>query len=136
MSIYRNAACLALAPDAVRPLINQWADLVAYLRLDLGDLALEEVRVLFLDTACVLIRSETIAHGGIDSCTFDVRRIIARALELGASGLVMVHNHPSGDHTPSREDIDSTRRVCYIAHDLGRWLFHTPQPTGGHLDAR
>ena len=79
IALYRKAARHALAPDPARPLIRQWADLGPYLRFDHGDLALEEVRVFFLDTACGLILCETMAKASIDSCTFDVRRIIARA---------------------------------------------------------
>jgi DNA repair protein RadC len=78
----------------------------------------EEFRALFLDRKNVLIADEVLSTGTVDHTPVYPREIVKRALELGASALILVHNHPSGDPTPSRADIDMTRNVQDAARML------------------
>jgi DNA repair protein RadC len=78
----------------------------------------EEFRVLFLDRKNVLVADEVQSAGTIDHTPVYPREIVKRALELGASALILVHNHPSGDPTPSRADIEMTRDVAAAAKAL------------------
>jgi DNA repair protein RadC len=78
----------------------------------------EEFRVLFLDRKNILIADEVQARGTIDHTPVYPREIVKRALELGASAIILVHNHPSGDPTPSRADIEMTREVAAAAKAL------------------
>jgi DNA repair protein RadC len=78
----------------------------------------EEFRILFLDRKNILIADEVLARGTIDHTPVYPREIVKRALELGASAIILVHNHPSGDPTPSRADIDMTREVAAAAKAL------------------
>jgi len=78
----------------------------------------EEFRILFLDRKNILIADEVQARGTIDHTPVYPREIVKRALELGASAIILVHNHPSGDPTPSRADIDMTREVAAAAKAL------------------
>ena len=75
----------------------------------------EEFRVLFLDRKNVLIADEVQATGTVDHTPVYPREIVKRALELGASAVILVHNHPSGDPTPSRADIEMTREIVAAA---------------------
>jgi DNA repair protein RadC len=79
----------------------------------------EEFRVLFLDRKNILVTDEVLARGTIDHTPVYPREIVKRALELGAAAVILVHNHPSGDPTPSRADIDMTRNVIAAAKALG-----------------
>jgi DNA repair protein RadC len=72
---------------------------------------IEEFRILFLDRKNVLIADEPQARGTVDHVPVYVREVVKRALELNASALILVHNHPSGDPSPSQADIDMTRRI-------------------------
>ena len=94
-----------------RPVIASWQALLDYLRLALGHEPIEQFRVLFLDKKNVLIKDEVQQRGTVDHTPLYPREIAKRALELGASALIMVHNHPSGDPTPSGADIEMTRQV-------------------------
>jgi len=75
----------------------------------MGHQAIEEVRVLFLNAKNMLIANEALWTGSVDEASVHVREIIARAIALGATALIIVHNHPSGDPTPSTQDIRLTR---------------------------
>ncbi len=101
-----------LAEDVkARPVISSWQALLDYLKLALGHEPIEQFRVLFLDKKNILIRDEVQQRGTVDHTPLYPREIAKRALELGASALIMVHNHPSGDPTPSRADIEMTKQV-------------------------
>lgn len=102
-----------------RPIIGDWAALRTYLMHELGCLAIEHFRVLFLNTRQRLIRDQTMSTGSIDEAAIHVREVIKRALELGAAGIILVHNHPSGDPTPSRADIDISRAIIEAGRRLG-----------------
>lgn len=82
-----------------------------YLHLSLGMESREQVRLLLLDGRQRLIRDDLVSQGGVDSAELNVRDVIVRGLEAGASALILVHNHPSGGTTPSRADIEITRRI-------------------------
>jgi DNA repair protein RadC len=101
------------AADQVRdrPVISNWAALLNYVRLALRHEAAEQFRVLFLDRKNKLLADEVLGRGTVDHAPVYPREVARRALELSASAVILVHNHPSGDPTPSRADIDMTREV-------------------------
>ena len=96
---------------AQRPVISSWDALLAYVRSELQHEPREQFRVLFLDRKNQLILDERMSVGTVDQAPVYPREIARRALELSASALILVHNHPSGDTTPSRADIDMTREI-------------------------
>ena len=81
--------------------------------------AVERVRVLHLNSKNMLIRDELVSEGSIDQAAVHVREVIKRALELNSAALIIVHNHPSGDPQPSRQDIALTRELVAAAKPLG-----------------
>jgi DNA repair protein RadC len=96
---------------SARPVISSWNALVTYVRTQLQHETREQFRVLFLDKKNQLIKDEIMSHGTVDEAAVYPREIARRALELASSSLILVHNHPSGDTTPSRADIDVTREL-------------------------
>jgi DNA repair protein RadC len=111
----------ALKREALRGPILASTDVVLdYLHLDKAGLQVEQFRVLFLNTRNRLIRDELLWEGTVNHSPAYPREIVKRALELGASALILVHNHPSGDPSPSRDDIALTRKVVAAAavHDI------------------
>jgi DNA repair protein RadC len=92
---------------------------IAYLTLAQGYEHREQFRVLFLDKKNRLIADEIQGEGTVDHTPVYVREVVKRALELSASAIILVHNHPSGDPTPSRADIDMTKLVIDAARPLG-----------------
>jgi DNA repair protein RadC len=101
-----------------RPVLASWAALIDYCAAAMARSPREEFRVLFLDRKNVLIADEVQSAGTIDHTSVYPREIVKRALELGASAVILVHNHPSGDPTPSRSDIEMTRDVAEAARAL------------------
>ena len=101
-----------------RPLLSSWEALGDYLQAAMSHAAIEEVRVLFLNAKNVLIANESLWTGSVDEASVHVREVIARAIALGATALIIVHNHPSGDPTPSRQDIILTKELI----DAGRYM--------------
>ncbi|WP_370169654.1 MULTISPECIES: RadC family protein [Hyphomonas] len=91
--------------------ISSWSALVEYVRTELQHEKREQFRILFLDRKNQLIADEVMGHGTVDHAPVYTREVARRALELHASALILVHNHPSGDTTPSRADIDVTREI-------------------------
>jgi len=116
-----QAASLRLARAQVmdRPVISSWSALVDYCTAAMAYETREQFRILFLDRKNVLIADEVQSHGTIDHTPVYPREVVKRALELGASAIILVHNHPSGDPTPSRADIDMTRKIEDAAKPLG-----------------
>ena len=94
-----------------RPVIGSWTALLEYLQVALTHEPIEQFRVLFLDRKNILIRDEVQQRGTVDHTPLYPREITRRALELQASSIIMVHNHPSGDPTPSRADLEMTKQV-------------------------
>jgi DNA repair protein RadC len=110
---------LALEEATERPVIASWDKLLAYCRIAMGHEKVEQFRLLFLDKKNRLIADELQQRGTVDHTPVYPREVIKRALELGASALILVHNHPSGDATPSKADIEMTREVQEAAAKLG-----------------
>lgn len=115
-----KASAIRLLAEQIqgKPILSNWQALIDYLRADMAHENIERVRVLFLDGKNRLIRDEIVTEGSIDQATIYVREIIRRAIDLHASGLILVHNHPSGDPAPSKADIQLTREVYKAARPL------------------
>jgi DNA repair protein RadC len=92
-----------------RPVLSSWDALGEYLHAAMAHSRVEEVRILFLNAKNMLIANEALWQGSVDEASVHVREVIARAIALGATALIIVHNHPSGDPTPSQQDIRLTR---------------------------
>jgi DNA repair protein RadC len=103
---------------AARPVLGSWQALLDYLRADMAFLGVERVRVLHLNSRNMLIRDDHMGDGSIDQAAIYTREVIRRAIDLGSAALILVHNHPSGDPSPSRQDIDVTRQII----DAGKRL--------------
>ena len=101
-----------------RTVISSWTALLSYVRLSLQHEPREQFRVLYLDKKNQLILDEIQNRGTVDHAPVYPREVVRRALELSASAMIIVHNHPSGDPTPSRADIDMTRQVIEAARAL------------------
>ena len=116
-----EAACLTLLSSRIeqRPILGSWQALLDYLRADMGALINERVRVLHLDSRNQLIRNEVMSEGSVDQSAIYVREVVKRGLELGSAALILVHNHPSGDPSPSRQDIAITRDIKEACARLG-----------------
>ena len=102
-----------------RPLLQSWSQLLDYCRTSMAFSDTELFRVLFLDKKNALIADEIQQHGTVDHTPVYPREVVKRALELAASAIILVHNHPSGDPEPSRADIDMTRLIVEAAGKLG-----------------
>ncbi|MEM9170693.1 MAG: DNA repair protein RadC [Pseudomonadota bacterium] len=115
-----QAAAVKLTQERVlnRPVLSSWRDLLAYCRAAMADEKTELFRILFLDKKNILIADEVQQRGTVDHTPVYPREVVKRALELGASAIILVHNHPSGDPTPSRADIDMTREIVDAANAL------------------
>lgn len=102
-----------------KPLLSSWDALLDWLRADMGPIDVERVRILYLNSRNMLLRDEVVSEGSIDQSAIYVREVVKRALELGAAAIVIVHNHPSGNPEPSRQDIAITRNIAEAAGKLG-----------------
>lgn len=102
-----------------REVLSSWNQVLDYCRTAMAFEAREQFRILFLDKKNVLIADEVQQTGTVDHTPVYPREVIKRALELSATALVLVHNHPSGDPTPSRADIDMTKTIVDVAKPLG-----------------
>jgi len=92
-----------------RPVLSSWDALGDYLDAKMAHRRTEEVRILFLNAKNMLIANEALWQGSVDEASVHVREVIARAIALGATAIIIVHNHPSGDPSPSQQDIRLTR---------------------------
>lgn len=92
-----------------KPVLSSWDALGDYLHASMAHRRTEEVRILFLNAKNLLIANEALWQGSVDEASVHVREVIARAIALGATALIIVHNHPSGDPSPSQQDIRLTR---------------------------
>ena len=108
-----HEATLRTAKEQVaqRAVISSWSALLAYVKTAMAHEAREQFRVLFLDKKNQLIADEVMNRGTVDHAPVYPREVMRRALELSSSNLIILHNHPSGDPTPSRPDIDMTRQI-------------------------
>ena len=106
-------------PARERPVLGSWQKVIDYCTAQIGFAAVEEFHLLFLDRKNALIADERQQRGTVDHTPVYPREVVKRAIELGASALIMAHNHPSGDPTPSKADIETTREVAKAAALLG-----------------
>lgn len=113
------AVRLARSEACRRPVITSWGALVAYVRVAMAHRPREQFRVLFLDHRNILMRDEHLAEGTVEHAPVYPREVVRRALDLSASAMILVHNHPSGDPEPSRADIDMTRKIVDAARLFG-----------------
>ena len=116
-----EAAARRLARGAVakRPVLASWAAVIDYCRTAMAFMDKEQFRLLFLDKRNALIADEVQQSGTVDHTPVYPREVVKRALELSASALILVHNHPSGDPTPSSADVKMTREIIDVARPLG-----------------
>ena len=114
-------AAVRLLRDRVEsgPLLGNWQALLDYCHARMAHESTEQVRVLYLDRKNRLLRDEVQQRGTVDQAALYPREVVRRALDLGASAMILVHNHPSGDPTPSKADIDLTAAVVAAAQTLG-----------------
>lgn len=115
-----RAAALRLMSSEVmnRPVLGSWSQVLSYCRAAMGYEEVEQFRILFLDKRNRLIADEVQQEGTIDHTPVYVREVIKRALELSATAIILVHNHPSGDPTPSQADITMTKEIVEAAQKL------------------
>lgn len=134
-----HAAALRLLKDDVRarPVLGSWQALLDYLRADMAHEGIERVRVLFLNAKNVLIRDEPMWEGSVDESAVYIREIMRRALDLHATAIIVVHNHPSGDPSPSQQDIRLTRDLAEAGRHLRITLHdHIIIGANGHASLR
>ncbi|HEX3884027.1 MAG TPA: DNA repair protein RadC [Stellaceae bacterium] len=116
----REAALrLSRAELQTRPVLGSWDKLIDYCTATIAYGKVEEFHLLFLDRKNMLIAHERQQRGTIDHTPVYPREVVKRALALGASALILVHNHPSGDPTPSKADVTMTRDIVKAAAPLG-----------------
>jgi len=130
-----HAASSRYARDAIqdRPLLASWQAVIDYCRAAMAYQDREQFRILFLDKKNRLIADEVQQTGTVDHTPVYPREIVKRALELSATALILVHNHPSGDPQPSRADIEMTKTVVDVARPLGIVIHdHIIVGRGGH----
>jgi len=116
-----QAAAHRLAKGQVkkRPVLSSWSSVLEYCRAAQGFAEKEHFRLLFLDKRNQLIADEVQQSGTVDHTPVYPREVVKRALELSATAIILVHNHPSGDPTPSRADIQMTQAIIEVAKPLG-----------------
>ncbi|MBW9053397.1 RadC family protein [Rhizobium mesosinicum] len=102
-----------------KQVLSSWSSVIQYCHAAMAHETREQFRILFLDKRNALIADEVQGHGTVDHTPVYPREVVRRALELSATALILVHNHPSGDPTPSRADIDMTKMIIDAAKPLG-----------------
>lgn len=134
-----QASALRLLKEEVkaRPVLGSWQSLLDYLHADMAHLAIERVRVLYLNSKNVLISDEAVQEGSVDESAVYIREVMRRALDLGATAIIVVHNHPSGDPSPSQQDIRLTRDLAEAGRHLNVTLHdHIIIGAKGHSSLR
>ena len=122
---------------ADRPVLANWQALLDYLRADMAHHPIERFRVLHLNTRNVLTHDEVMSEGTVDQAAVYVRKVVGRALALESASIILVHNHPSGDPSPSRADIDITKAIVAAGKPLGIAVHdHLIIGTAGHVSLR
>jgi DNA repair protein RadC len=120
LSLVREAMLVSSKEEMLgRTCLSKATDVIEYLVVAMARLPIEEVRVLFLDSKNRLISDEVVSRGTISEAPIYPREILKRSLALDATALILAHNHPSGDPSPSESDIDATRRLLKAAKELG-----------------
>jgi len=119
LKVIHEVACRFVMEEvSTQPLMHSWHTIINYCRARMSHLTTEQFRLLFLDHKNTLIADEVQSQGTIDRTPIFPREVVKRALELGATSLIMVHNHPSGDPTPSQGDIDITQKIINAVQEL------------------
>jgi DNA repair protein RadC len=120
MKLIRSAALRLMKGQVMdRPVLGSWSAVLSYCRAAMGFETKEQFRILFLDKRNRIIADEVQQEGTVDHTPVYVREVVKRALELSATAIILVHNHPSGDPTPSRADIEMTLQIVESAKNLG-----------------
>ncbi len=120
IKLVRAAAIRLMRGEVLeRPVLSSWSQVLDCCRASMGFEAREQFRILFLDKRNQIIADEVQQTGTVDHTPVYVREVVKRALELSATAVVLVHNHPSGDPTPSRADIEMTKQIVAAAKNLG-----------------
>ena len=117
--VHAAASRLARGQVQKRPVLSSWSSVIDYCRTAMAYADKEQFRLLFLDKRNQLIADEVQQTGTVDHAPVYPREVVKRALELSATAIVLVHNHPGGDPTPSRADIEMTKRIIEAARGLG-----------------
>ena len=138
LRIVNAAATRVLRRDTeAQPVLSNWQALIDYLSLDMAHAPVERVRVLHLNAKNRLIRDELVSEGSIDQAAIHVREVIRRAIELNSAAIILVHNHPSGDPTPSRDDIALTRQIIEAGRHMNIAVHdHVIVGANGHASLR
>ena len=102
-----------------KPILESWKTLIDYCRATMGHISIEQFRVLYLDSKNMIIADDLQENGTVDHVPILPREIIKRALYLGSSSIILIHNHPSGNTKPSKMDIEITKRIMQIGEMLG-----------------
>lgn len=119
LKLVRAAALALVKQDAMeRPVLQSWSTVLDYCHAVMGYAVKEQLRILFLDKRNQIIADEVQQEGTVDHTPVYVREVVKRALELSATAIILIHNHPSGDPTPSRADIEMTKQVIEAAGKL------------------
>ena len=112
----------AAAVELDQPILSSWSQLLAYCKIQMSSEPVEQLRILFLNKRNRLVADEVQQTGTVDHAPLYPREVIKRTLELGATAIILVHNHPSGDPSPSPADVRMTREIADSAKPLGIYL--------------
>ena len=132
-----SAVRLLKDPVKARPVLGSWQALIDYLHAAMAHRMNESARVLHLNSRNMLIRDELVSEGSVDQAAVYVREVARRALELGSAAIILVHNHPSGDPSPSRQDIALTKEIVAALKPFGIQVHdHVVIGANGHASLR
>lgn len=118
-SVQASALILSRSTAQSRPVLSNWQAVSAYLQGAMAGLVREQFRILFLDRQNRLLADEVLSDGTVDHTPVYPREVVRRALDNNATAIILVHNHPSGDVRPSRQDIDMTRTLTDACNKIG-----------------
>lgn len=136
-SVALAARRMARSEVTQKPVLGSWQALLDYLTIDMAHLTVERVRVLYLNAQNRLILDHHVGDGSIDEAAIHPREVIRRGLDIGATALILVHNHPSGNPDPSRADIQITNRIAEAGRLLGITVHdHVIIGSEGHTSLR
>lgn len=120
-----------------KPVLGSWQALLDYLAIDMANLTVERVRVLYLNARNQLILDDHACDGSVDEAAIHPREVIRRGMDVGATALILVHNHPSGSPEPSRADIQITQRIAEAGRHMGIAVHdHVIVGRDGHVSLR
>jgi len=132
-----SARRMARSQVQSQPVLGSWQALIDYLAIDMAHLTVERVRVLYLDTKNRLILDQHVGDGTVDEAMIHPRDVITMAVNRGATALILVHNHPSGNPEPSRADIQITQRIAEAGRLMGVMVHdHVIVGREGHVSLR